>query len=104
MFNAGRTYRFRYDSDFPNISPPVYPGAYHAAELPLLFRTAAKYHGPTTTYEDELSEKFLDLWLGFAKNPQDGLRDAGWFPYAEGKVVSIRGADTPIQFAQFHRT
>ncbi|RAL61034.1 hypothetical protein DID88_010130 [Monilinia fructigena] len=92
-FNTG----FDTMANFPNISPPEYPGAYHAAELPLLFGTAAQYHGLSTEYEDDVSEKFQDLWVKFAKNTQDGLRDAGWSPYEEGKAILIGGTDTPLK-------
>jgi acetylcholinesterase len=77
--NGNRTtYRYRYNGNFSNISPAEYPGAYHGAELPLLFGTAGEYHGASTTYEDILSVTLQDLWIEFAKGPRDGLRNVGW--------------------------
>ncbi|KAK5130472.1 hypothetical protein LTR08_001994 [Meristemomyces frigidus] len=90
------TYRYRYDGNFPNVSPKTYPGAYHAAELPLLFGTAGKYQGASTAYEEEVGRRMQDLWLAFAKDPQNGLRDAGWGSYAEGKAVLLGGANAPM--------
>ncbi|KAJ6528106.1 Alpha/Beta hydrolase protein, partial [Mycena capillaripes] len=72
------TFFFRYDGDFPNISPPDYPGAYHAAELPLLFGTAGQFHGASTESENVVSAKMQDLWLDFVNDPAGGLLGAGW--------------------------
>lgn len=97
--SAGRrltTYRYRYDGNFPNVSPKLYPGAFHTAELPLLFGTAGMYHGASTAYEEEVGAKMQDLWLAFAKDPLDGLKEAGWGSYAEGKAVLLGGADAPM--------
>ncbi|KAF4634691.1 hypothetical protein G7Y89_g3411 [Cudoniella acicularis] len=95
---TGRTtYRYRYDGNFPNISPPDFPGAYHAAELPLIFGTAGDYHGASTTYEDSVSRSMQDMWLEFAKDPLNGLRNAGWCLYADGKAVLIGGTEAPFQ-------
>jgi acetylcholinesterase len=91
------TYRYRYDGNFSNISPPTFPAAYHAAELPLIFGTAGEYHGASTPYENLVSRKLQDTWLEFAKDPQDGLRNAGWSPYGDGKAVLIGDTDTPVK-------
>jgi acetylcholinesterase len=91
------TYRYRYDGDFPNLSPAPYSGATHASELPLLFGTAGKYHGTSTVYENTVSKKMQDLWLIFAKDPRDGLSKAGWRPYGAGKAVLIGDINKPVQ-------
>ncbi|KAJ7448494.1 Alpha/Beta hydrolase protein [Mycena latifolia] len=91
------TYRFRYDGDFANISPPEFPGAYHASELPLIFGTAGEFHGASTAYEDEVSAKMQDLWLAFARDPEQGLQSAGWDTFAAGKAVFLGDADTPMK-------
>ncbi|KAK4958772.1 hypothetical protein LTR10_003568 [Elasticomyces elasticus] len=90
------TYRYRYDGNFPNISPKAYPGAFHAAELPLLFGTAGRYHGASTAYEEEVGRKMQDLWLAFSKDLENGLEQAGWGAYAEGKAVLLGGSDAPV--------
>lgn len=91
------TYRYRYDGNFTNISPPDYPGAFHAAELPLIFGTAGDYHGASTTYENTVSSTIQNLWLDFAKCPSQGLKDNGWNPYGEGKAVLISADGIPVQ-------
>jgi acetylcholinesterase len=92
------TYRYRYDGNFSNISPPSYPGAYHASELPLIFGTAGDFHGASTAYENTVSRKMQDLWLDFARNPKHGLRLSGWGTYGEGKAVILGDTDEPIKY------
>ncbi|KAJ7669645.1 Alpha/Beta hydrolase protein [Mycena rosella] len=91
------TYRFRYDGNFTNISPPGFTGAYHASELPLIFGTAGQFHGPSTAYEDEVSGRLQDLWLAFAQDPEKGLQNAGWDTFGAGKAVFLGDADTPMK-------
>ncbi|KAJ7744951.1 para-nitrobenzyl esterase [Mycena maculata] len=96
------TYRYRYDGNFTNISPPTFPGAYHGAELPLIFGTAGQYHGASTPYEDVVSMKLQDLWLAFAQDPQNGLLAAGWAPYGAGVAVLLGDTDTPVKQIDVH--
>ncbi|KAJ6528103.1 Alpha/Beta hydrolase protein, partial [Mycena capillaripes] len=91
------TFRYRYDGDFPNISPPEYPGAYHAAELPLLFGTAGQFHGASTEYEDVVSRKLQDLWLDFVSDPAGGLLRAGWGSFGAEKAALLGGEDAPLK-------
>lgn len=88
-----RTYRYRYDGNFPNISPAGYPGANHTAELPLIFGTDAEYHGPSTAEEKAVGRTLQNLWLDFAKDPEHGLRSAGWSPYEDVKAVLLGYTD-----------
>jgi acetylcholinesterase len=87
--NCRTTYRYRYDGNFSNISPSNFLGAYHVAEIPLIFGTVGNYHGKSTTNQNRVSGKMQDLWLEFAKNPQNGLRNAGWSTYAEDKAMLL---------------
>lgn len=91
------TYRYRYDGNFSDISPPKYPGAYHGSELPLIFGTAGQYHGASSKYEDIVSTRLQDLWLEFAKDPREGLRNVGWNPYSKGEAVLIGDAEAPLK-------
>lgn len=91
------TYIYRYDGNFSNISPGNLSGAYHASELPLIFGTAGEFHGNSTEYENIVSRKLQDLWLGFAKDPHNGLQSVGWRSCAEGKAVLIGGIDMLIE-------
>lgn len=87
---AGRkTYRFRYDGDFANLSIPGVPGAYHCADLPLVFGTAGDYHGASTPFEVEVGKVMQDLWVQFANDPHNGLEHAGWDSYTEEKAVLL---------------
>jgi carboxylesterase type B len=95
--NGLETYRYRYDGDFANISPPDFPGAYHAAELPLIFGTAGQYHGASTPYENLVSTTMQDLWLEFARDPQKGLQRSGWGSTWTGKAVLLGDADEPMK-------
>ncbi|KAH8886237.1 alpha/beta-hydrolase [Thozetella sp. PMI_491] len=95
---TGRTtYRYRYDGNFPNISPYDFLGAYHAAELPLIFGTAGDYHGVSTLYEDSVSRMMQDMWVEFARDPLNGLRNVGWGSYADGRAVLIGEHETPFR-------
>jgi len=91
------TYRYRYDGNFSNISPPAYPGAYHASELPLIFGTAGEFHGVSTAYENTVSRMMQDFWLNFARDPEHGLSRAGWGTYGEGKAAILGDADEPVK-------
>nr|POE78061.1 putative secreted lipase [Quercus suber] len=91
------TYRYRYDGDFANISPPKYPGAFHASELPMIFGTAGQFHGASTTYQNTVSAKMQDLWLDFVKDPQKGLSKAGWDTYGNGKAVLLGRTDAVVK-------
>ncbi|KAJ7167006.1 Alpha/Beta hydrolase protein [Mycena filopes] len=92
------TFRYRYDGDFPNISPPAnFSGAYHASELPLIFGTAGLFHGPSTPYEDQVSLVLQDLWLNFVRDPQHGLPSVGWESFDAGKAVLLGEVDTPMK-------
>ncbi|KAF7360765.1 Alpha/beta-hydrolase [Mycena venus] len=91
------TYRYRYDGNFTDISPPAFTGAYHASELPLVFGTAGKFHGPTTSYEDAVGATLQDLWLDFARDPQNGLQRVGWESFGAGKAVLLGGEDAALK-------
>lgn len=43
--------------------------------------------------EDVVSAMLQDLWLEFAKDPRDGLRNAGWSTFEEGEAVLIGDTD-----------
>ncbi|KAJ5113627.1 carboxylesterase type B [Penicillium angulare] len=66
-----------YRGNFSNISPESGLGAYHTAELPMIFGTS-KIYGMDTSFEKAVSQKMQDLWLAFAKDPSGGLAEAGW--------------------------
>lgn len=96
---AGRkTFRYLYDGDWPNISPPSFPGAWHASELPLIFGTAPGFHGPDTVQETATSAAMQDLWLDFVSDPEVFERTSKWPEYGTGNGVVLGAAQgNPVQ-------
>ncbi|KAJ5918838.1 hypothetical protein N7454_009982 [Penicillium verhagenii] len=82
------TYRYQYRGNFTNISPESGLGAYHTAELPLIFGTSSIY-GPDTRFEKVVSAKMQDLWLAFAKDPDSGLAQQGWPRSTSGELLLL---------------
>ncbi|KAF5595152.1 triacylglycerol lipase V precursor [Fusarium subglutinans] len=105
---GARTFQYLYAGNFTNISPLPWLGAYHTAELPLIFGTH-ETEGPSTKFERKVSERMQDLYLRFASDPVHGLEKDGW-PATQaqvgrsklvkwagnGKVEQIVGAKTLI--------
>ncbi|KAI0547056.1 Alpha/Beta hydrolase protein [Xylaria curta] len=73
------TYQFLYGGNFSNISPVPWLGAYHASDLPMVFGTYG-LEGPSSAFEEQVSQKMQDLYLEFIKDPVEGLKRAGWPP------------------------
>ncbi|KAF4458845.1 acetylcholinesterase [Fusarium albosuccineum] len=66
------TYRFEYHGNFSNISPSPWLGAYHSAELPLVFGTHSLYRGVSTSFENATSRVMQESWLSFARKLNPG--------------------------------
>lgn len=92
-----KTYRYRYDGEFSNLSYPGVPGAYHCADLPLVFGTAGDYHGASTPYEAEVSRAMQDMWFEYAKDPANGLENAGWGSYTQEKAALLGHAEAAVR-------
>ncbi|KAK0701943.1 Alpha/Beta hydrolase protein [Lasiosphaeria miniovina] len=73
-------YRYLYAGNFSNISPAPFLGAYHAAELPMIFGTENNYRGPPTDLELATSHAMQDAWLAFAST---GVPADGWPRYTD---------------------
>ncbi|CEI62143.1 hypothetical protein FVEN_g10352 [Fusarium venenatum] len=71
------TYQYIYAGNFTNISPLPWLGAYHTAELPLVFGTY-ETEGPSTKFERMVSKRMQDVYLKFASDPTRGLENDGW--------------------------
>jgi cholinesterase len=84
------TYRYQYAGNFTNVSPAPWLGAYHGAELPMLFGTHPNFRGESTQAEYETSHVMQDSWLAFAKNGPGGLESTGWKEYASVDEASVR--------------
>ncbi|KAF1850644.1 alpha/beta-hydrolase [Cucurbitaria berberidis CBS 394.84] len=87
------TFRYIYSGNFSNISPLWWEGAYHAAELPLIFGTYGIVRGEGTELQKELSEKMQDYWLAFAEDPVNGLPKLGWESYKPSGNFVLFGKD-----------
>ncbi|XPS76557.1 hypothetical protein M3J09_008608 [Ascochyta lentis] len=76
------TFRYLYGGNFSNIAPRWWEGAYHSADLPLIFGTHGIARSNSTPFEIEVSERMQDYWLAFAEDPVGGLPAMGWRGYA----------------------
>ncbi|KAK4671792.1 hypothetical protein QC764_608760 [Podospora pseudoanserina] len=74
-------YRYLYTGNFSNVSPEAFMGAYHSAELPLIFGTHSLLRGLSTPEEEAVSEAMQDAWVALAKGGQAGLEATGWPRY-----------------------
>ncbi|KAH7128128.1 Alpha/Beta hydrolase protein [Dendryphion nanum] len=95
---SASTFRFLYGGNFSNISPQWWEGAYHSAELPLIFGTHDIARSKSTPFEYAVSEKMQDYWVAFARDPERGLGRLGWKSYRpEGEAVLIGYKDVVSQ-------
>lgn len=83
------TFRYYYAGNFSNISPQWWEGAYHSAELPLIFGTYGIVRGEGTAFEKQVSEKMQDYWLAFAEDSINGLPKLGWHSSQNGKGEGV---------------
>jgi acetylcholinesterase len=87
-----KTYRWQYAGNFSNISPLPWMGAYHTADLPLLFGSHGDFRGPSTALEVATSESMQDHLLAFMKDPISGPETIGWADNKNGGFLRF-GAD-----------
>lgn len=82
------TWRYRYFGDWPDLqlsSDPRNQGAYHTAELPLVFGTLPAAGGGVPNVTDQelaVAQYIRGAWGAFAKNPGSGLDSYGWPRYS----------------------
>lgn len=107
---TGAVHIFQYAGNFSNVSPDSFQGAYHGAELPILFGTAGDFggngtnettmqlqqdtmgvmQGQKTSFSSlllSLKLMSIDLWVKFARDGPKGLDAAGWPSYSNGTAV-----------------
>jgi cholinesterase len=84
-------WRYRYFGVFPNMALSPSAGAYHTAELPILFDTTPLVPSATEA-EVEIGRYLRGAWAAFAKDPREGLRNygGGWPEYGEGEESLVR--------------
>lgn len=73
------TYRYQYVGNYSNITPYPWMGAYHGADLPMIFGTY-NLSGGTTKLQERVAEEMQDYVFAFLANPYDGLARVGWPP------------------------
>lgn len=78
------TWRYYFNASFSNTQAFPQLGAYHASEIPLVFRTYNASN--TTTQEYALSLFMQGAWARFAKNP---LAGPGWNAVGTGRAGSV---------------
>ncbi|KAF4614294.1 hypothetical protein G7Y89_g15443 [Cudoniella acicularis] len=83
------TWRYRYFGVFPDTAISSEAGAYHSAELPILFDTAPS-SPPATTEEIAIGNYMRGAWAAFAKDPVNGLTTYGWPSYSASNDSLIR--------------
>lgn len=85
------TWRYRFHALFPNINISSEGGAYHGAELTLLFGTESQLE-PSTAEEDAFAEYLKGAWVAFAKDPVAGLStyEGGWPTYDPAAETLVR--------------
>lgn len=93
------TWQYFYSGNFSAISPRPWLGAYHTAELPLVFGTYCT-EGTATPFEKRVSEYMQDTWLAFANDPKNGLALRGWPRAKDGKVLEIATGNVVSQVGE----
>lgn len=90
------TWRYRYFGDFPNmqLSTTLHTGAYHGAEVNILFDTIPTGESipASTPAELEVASYMRSAWSTFAKDPVKGLNSYqdGWPQFDPAKESLIR--------------
>ena len=94
-------WRVRSFGAWPNLNPFKWLGAYHSADIPMIFGTSDLRGGDTET-ERETSRYYQGAWVAFAKDPVGGLVDYGWPEYeAEGEtLVKLGNGSVEAVFAR----
>ncbi|CCX15899.1 Similar to Cholinesterase; acc. no. O62760 [Pyronema omphalodes CBS 100304] len=89
--NKVPVYRYRYMARFPSISwyPWMRDGT-HFAETPVLFGTMNTMAIRKVDETEKEAIKYMQkLWVAFANNPSDGLKNLGWPKYkTDGKTLA----------------
>ena len=88
------TYRYRYFGDYPNNKLTSSPdsGAWHGAEIPVIWGTTQDVTGVAPTPVEALvSESLNDAWASFAKDPENALSAP---PFSWPKFDPNEGATT----------
>lgn len=83
------TWRYRYFGEFPNLMISPEAGAWHEAEIPIIFDTAPAVPAATEA-EVSIANYMRGAWAAFAKNPASGLTTYGWPTYDTSQDTLVR--------------
>jgi cholinesterase len=83
------TWRYRYMGVWDNTALSPQSGAYHTAEIPILFDTAPTVVPATEEYI-AVGNYMRGAWAAFAKDPVKGLTTYGWPSYSTSSDSLIR--------------
>ncbi|KAI0487091.1 carboxylesterase [Xylaria cf. heliscus] len=78
------TYRYQYVGNYSNLTPYTWMGAYHGADLPMIFGTY-NISGGSTELQKQVAERMQDYVFAFLVDPQHGLARLGWAPSGDSK-------------------
>ncbi|KAL7619927.1 hypothetical protein AAE478_010474 [Parahypoxylon ruwenzoriense] len=79
VWNNLITYRYQYIGTFPNLTPFSWMGAYHGADLPMIFG-CYNISGGATDFQRRVAEAMQDYVFAFLDDPENGMRSLGWPP------------------------
>jgi carboxylesterase type B len=75
------TYRYQFAATVKAITPLAWMGAYHAADVPMVFGTFRRRTG-WGDFEERLSRRMQEYVHAFIVDPENGIRKLGWLPHA----------------------
>lgn len=76
-FNNLTTYRYQYAGNYSNLTPYPWMGAYHGADLPMIFGSY-NLTGDATDFEKQVAETMQDYVLAFLTDPENGIDNLRW--------------------------
>ncbi|KAI0005743.1 alpha/beta-hydrolase [Xylariaceae sp. FL0662B] len=77
------TYRYQYTGNYTNLTPFWWMGAYHGADLPMIFGSY-NLNGGATDFQKRVAETMQDYVFAFLADPEHGLKTLGWLPSNTG--------------------
>ncbi|KAI0886916.1 alpha/beta-hydrolase [Annulohypoxylon maeteangense] len=98
-FNNLTTYRYQYAGNYSNLTPFSWMGAYHGADLPMIFGSY-NLTGDATDFQKKVAEAMQDYVLAFLTDPENGIKNLGWLPSnaaSKGDMVRFGGGESIVQ-------
>lgn len=86
-------WRYMYVGNWTNLDPFPWLGAYHTAEIPLIFGWSDTVNFDTPA-ESAWASYIQNAWAGFARDPANALTQLGWPQYDVTRdTVVVLGID-----------